>query len=472
VLVAGATLNHFGHQAADSKNYMENGVFRQPGQPGQPGGVGGTPEVFYSTDFYTQKIIEYIDANHGDGKPFFAFAAYTSPHWPLQVPEPYLSMYAGKYSQGYGAIRDARVARLRSLGILPKQAAPAPFLPEHLTAVPGTPNDGTAAALYITPTLDADDGYVDYHQTVIDKDWGSLTDLEKKSQARYMEIYAGMVTHLDHDIGLLIQHLKDIGEYDNTLIMFQSDNGAEGWPMTPSADPKVIDEANAQPGVYELLGTDFGTASPQPPLPPRLQYGRRWAEVSATPLAQTKGFTAEGGFTTPAIVKLPGQKKGLKPFTSFTHVTDNTATFLELGGVRPPTTPAAPNIDPITGKDLNAGKVDYKGRAVYPVTGHSLVDALGSNTQRPIWKTSFAFEAYGRAAVFSSDGKWKARWIEPAFGPLDGHWELFNIVKDPGETKDLSADNPDLVADLVDEWLAYMTRVGGVEPTRPRGYYP
>jgi len=473
VLVGGATANHYGHQPADSKNYMENGVFRQPGQPGQPGGPGGTPEVFFSTNFYTQKIIEYIDSNHGDGKPFFAFAAYTAPHWPLQVPEPWLSMYHGKYDQGYGPIRDARVARLRSLGILPKQANPAPFLPQQLAPIPASPNNGTAAALYITPTLDADDGYVDYHQTVIDKDWSSLSDLEKKAQARYMEIYAGMVTHLDYNVGLLIQHLKDIGEYDNTLIMFQSDNGAEGWPMTPTADPKIIDEINAQSPVYEQLGIDFGTAAPAAPLPPRLQYGRRWAEVSATPLAQTKGFTAEGGFLTPAIVKMPGQKKGLKPFTSFTHVTDNTATFLELGGVKPPSSPAAPNIDPVTGKDLNAGKVDYKGRAVYPVTGHSLVDALGSsNTQKPIWKTPFAFEAYGRAAVFSSDGKWKARWTEPAFGPIDGHWELFDIVKDPGETKDLSAQKPDIVEDLVDEWVAYMSRVGGVEPIRPRGYYP
>ena len=473
VLVGGATANHFGHQPADSKNYMENGVFRQPGQPGQPGGVGGTPEVFFSTDFYTQKIIDYIDGNHGDGKPFFAFAAYTAPHWPLQVPEPYLSMYKGVYDQGYNAVRDARVARLKSLGILSKNQTVASLSPEALSPVPGTPNNGTAAALYITPTLDADDGYVDYHQGVWDKDWSSLSDLEKKAQARYMEIYAGMITNLDDNIGRLIQHLKDIGEYDNTLIMFQSDNGAEGWPMTPTADPKIIDEANAADGVYERLGTDFGTATPPAPLPARLQYGRRWSEVSATPLSMTKGFTAEGGFLTPAIVKMPQAKcKGDKPYTSFTHVTDNTMTFLAVAGIQPPTEPAPELIDPVTGKNLNAGKVLYNGRAVYPMTGHSMVDVLKNGSQSPVWSTPFAFEAYGRVAVWSADGKWKARWLEPSFGPLDGHWELFKITKDQGETKDVSAQYPDVLAGLIADWQSYMTSVGGVEPIRPRGYYP
>jgi arylsulfatase len=474
VLVGGATLNHFGHQPAGSSNYMENGVFVQPGQPGQPGGNLPTDPAFYSTNFYADKIIEYIDSNHGDKKPFFAFAAFTSPHWPLQVPEPWFSMYRGKYDAGYDAIRNARIARLRSLGLLAKNATPAAMTPEHLSPVPGTANDGTAAALYTTPTLDADDGYPDYHAGVWDKNWSSLSDLEKKAQARYMEIYAGMVSNLDYNIGRLIQHLKDIGEYDNTFIWFQSDNGAEGWPMTPTADPKIIDEANAQPGVYELLGTDFGTAAPAAPLPPRLQYGRRWAEVSATPLSMTKGFTGEGGFLTPAVAKLPGQQgcKAPNPFTSFTHVTDDTLTFLDLAGVAPPTTPAPPDIDPETGKDKNAGKIVYNGRYAYPMTGHSLLGTLSNSTQRPIWNTPFAFEAYGRVAVFSADGKWKARWIEPAFGPLDGHWELFRISKDQGETQDVSADNPSVLADLIAEWEAYMTRVGGVEPIRPRGYYP
>jgi arylsulfatase A-like enzyme len=248
-----------------------------------------------------------------------------------------------------------------------------------------------------------------------------------------------MVSNLDHNIGLLIQHLKDIGEYDNTFIMFHSDNGAEGWPMS-STDPKSVDEAYAVEPVYSTLGTIDAPAR----APFGIQYGRRWAEVCATPLAMTKGFTSEGGFTTAAIVKMPGQK-ARKPYTRFTHITDDTATILDLAGVRPPTTPASPLIDPATGKDLNAGKVSYKGRAVYPVAGHSLVGLFSSNTQSPVWQTPFAEELYGRTASYSADGEWKARFIEPTFGPDDGHWELFHLSKDLGETKDLSAQEPEIL---------------------------
>ena len=231
VVLGGAAGNHFGHELANSKNYTNDGVYVQPGQPGQPGGEGGTPAVFYSTDFYTQQLIRYIDADHSDGKPFFAFAAYTSPHWPLQVPEPWLSKYKGRYDHGYDAIRETRIARQKRLGLLPPWLTPATPVPETLTQSAATPGNNTADAKYISAVHSANDGYVDYRAGIVNKKWDSLSDLEKKAQARYMEIYAGMVSNLDHNIGLLIQHLKDIGEYDSTFILFHSDNGAEGWPI-------------------------------------------------------------------------------------------------------------------------------------------------------------------------------------------------------------------------------------------------
>jgi len=83
----------------------------------------------------------------------------------------------------------------------------------------------------------------------------------------------------------------------------------------------------------------------------------------------------------------------------------------------------------------------------------------------------FAGEAYGRGWVVSADGRWKALWTEPPTGPADGHWELFDLTRDRGETLDLSASYPDVVAGLVEQWKAYLRRVGGVEPLRPRGYY-
>jgi arylsulfatase len=178
-----------------------------------------------------------------------------------------------------------------------------------------------------------------------------------------------------------------------------------------------------------------------------------------------------GGLTAPAIVHLPGQTEALPPIHHFTHVTDDTATFLDLGGVVPPSQPAEPLIDENTGENKNAGKVVYDGRNVYPVTGRSLLAALVEESPARIHTTPFGGEAYGRAFILSADGKWRARFTEPPWGPLDGHWELFFVEHDRAEVNDLSASQPELLATLIDQWKAYLASVGGVEPNRPRGYY-
>ncbi len=466
-LLGGASGNHFGHERAGSRSYVEDGVYVQPGQPGQPGGPGGSPAVFYSTDFFTDKLISYIDANRGDGKPFFAYAAYTSPHWPLQVPEPWLSKYKGRYDAGYDAIRAARIQRQKQLGLIPADFRPYPGAPETLSSTPATPANGTTAARYINANNGPAQGHVDHGPGVVSKRWDSLSTLERKAQARYMEIYAGMVENLDHNVGRLIRHLKAIGEYDNTLIVFQSDNGAEGWPIAPaSTDPKAVDEANAVEPAYSRLGTDNGLPNAQ-----RLQYGLRWAEVSATPLRQTKGHAGEGGVGTPLIVRLPGQTQGLPPTGPFTHVTDVTATILELAKAPLPRQPAPEDIDPVTGIDRNRGKVVYGERYVYPVTGVSLLPALKARTSVAVRHEAFGGESYGRGYIVSADGRWKALWTEPPTGPADGHWELFDLKSDRGETLDLSGSYPDVLQGLVAQWREYLTRVGGVSPLRPRGYY-
>ncbi|WP_250503997.1 arylsulfatase [Caballeronia sp. AZ7_KS35] len=465
-LLGGAATNHFAHEPAGSKNYTEDGQYVQPGQPGQPGGAGGSPSVFYSTDFYTQRLISYIDSNKGDGKPFFAYAAYTSPHWPLQVPEPYLHNYAGKYDAGYDVIRNARIARQKALGIIPADFNPYQGAPETLTSSPATANNGTANAKYISAVHNAAQGYSDYGPGTVNKSWNSLSAAEKKAQARYMEIYAGMVENLDHNIGLLIQHLKDIGEYDNTFILFQSDNGAEGWPIDSGADPTATDTANASDAVYSTLGTDNGQQNAR-----RLQYGLRWAEVSATPFRFTKGYAGEGGVSTPLIAHLPGQTAQLPSLRAFTHVTDNTATFLAVAQITPPTQPAPASINTLTGVDSNKGKVVYNNRYVYPVTGQSLLPILKGDGTAEVHTAAFGDEAYGRGYLRSSDGRWKALWTEPPTGPADGHWQLFDLQADRGENNDVSAQNPSVIDSLVQQWNSYMSTVGGVEPLRPRGYY-
>jgi arylsulfatase A-like enzyme len=359
VLLGGATGNHFGHEQPGSSNYAYNGVYVQPGQPNQP---GGTPPYkyrgnvyrgysykhinwgFYDGDFYTWQLNQFIDSNISDGKPFLAYATFTTPHWPLQVPEPYLDKYKGRYDEGYSVIRARRLMRLRELGIIPKNLVPFPGRPESLTPSPGTPNNGTAAAKYINTnnpdpinglgTYLGDPSYVDYGPGLVDPLWKSLTPAQVATQERYMEIYAGMVEDLDHNVGILIQHLKDLGVYDNTLIVFHSDNGAEGWPL-----PAPIEQSNEQgfdttppSGNFANLGLSGSN----------VQYGLRWAEVSATPLNLVKGYTGEGGVSAPFVVHLPGQTGRLPNLGDFVHVRDIVPTLLDFAGVQAPSTPAPP----------------------------------------------------------------------------------------------------------------------------------
>ena len=136
-------------------------------------------------------MIEYIDSNHDDNKPFFVYAAYTAPHWPLQAPEDFIEKYSGRYDQGYDVLRKERMDRAFNLGVIPK-------------------------------IVDDESFYQ------IGLKWNELSEEEKKRSSRKMEIYAAMVDNLDHNIGRLINYLDDIDELDNTIIIFMSDNGAEG----------------------------------------------------------------------------------------------------------------------------------------------------------------------------------------------------------------------------------------------------
>lgn len=146
------------------------------------------PERAYSTDFYTGKLISYLEDNQNSGQPFFAYAAYTSPHWPLQVDPKYADLYRGRYDDVYVALKRKRFENQKKLGLIPKDAE----LPKPHPRV--------------TP-------------------WDSLTEKEQKKEARKMELYAGMVDNLDFNIGRLLQYLEEIGQYENTLIVFISNNG-------------------------------------------------------------------------------------------------------------------------------------------------------------------------------------------------------------------------------------------------------
>ncbi len=446
--------DHFGRNGSTA--YVEDDHYVTPNQTN-----------FYSTDFYTSKLIQYIDSNTGkyaDGKPFFAYLTYQAPHSPLQAPAAYIDRYKGVYDAGYEPIRAARLTRQKALGLIPADFTPNPGRDEALAVTPATANWGKPEAVYVSATRTAAQGGVDTRVMNANKKWDSLSADQKKAQARYMEIYAAMVENLDDNIGRLVRHLKDIGEYENTVIVFQSDNGPEAsyYEFSGNYD-QDYDAKNAAPAVFPTLGTPAYKSAAT------LDYGQRWAEVSATPFKLWKSFPAEGGHSVPTIVKLPGaapaQPQG--KLNALTHVVDLAPTFLDLAGIAAPSTPAAPLYDN-KGVDRNAGKVVYDGRNVYPITGLSLLPALQGKTSGPA-RTTFAEELYGRTYIYSDN--WKAMWIEPPFGPADGEWTLFDIRADRGETQNLATQRPDVLADLKAKWNDYAQRVGAVLPKVPGMIY-
>ena len=237
------------------------------------------PKDFYSTEFYTDKLINYIDSNASSDKPFFAYAAYTAPHWPLQAPQEDIAMHKGKYDEGYQVIKHRRFERMKDLGIIP-----------------------TDATMPI--------------QSNVMKDWSTLSDQERRVEARKMEIYAAMVTNLDRHVGRLVAHLKEIGKYDNTMILFMSDNGAEGADAyVPKIPGTKVDNS------FENLGKPSSVVA----------YGPQWAQVSTTSFRYFKGFTgAEGGTSSPLIVKMPGQQESRPMSDARTQVMDLFPTIADL----------------------------------------------------------------------------------------------------------------------------------------------
>ncbi len=362
---------------------------------------------FYSTKTYTDKLIAYIDSHRGDGKPFFAYAAYTAPHWPLQAPDEDIAAQAGRYDEGYDVIRARRVARMKTLGVLPANFVENP----GLASVSG---GGTGK-----------------------KHWSELSVQERAVQARAMEVYAAMVSNLDAHIGRLVQYLKDTGQYDNTVIFFTSDNGSDSGPASGSA--VTASTALADMGKPGSL----------------IAYGERWAEVSAAPFRQWKTFTgAEGSVSVPAIIKLPGNERIAQPLTAAMLVQDLLPTFLDFARVKVPKgTYAGRAVVPVTGVSLRT----------------ALLSSADSAQVRPS-SEPIALEYFGQGYVLRQDG-WKlGRSTTPGVATTSYAqvpWRLFNIATDRGETQDRTAERPDIVQELLAQWEKYVAENGVVLLERP-----
>jgi arylsulfatase len=335
----------------------------------------------YSTDFYTKKLIEYIDRHKNDGKPFFAFAAYTSPHWPLQVDEKFWKKYHGRYDCGYEVLKEKRLESLKRSGMLPPEAE----LP---------PN----------------------HDIV--KPWDSLSPEEKKKEARKMELYAGMVDNLDHNIGGLLKHIKDIDRHENTLIVFMSDNGAAGedFYYHPYYAPFLEKHFNDD---FENMGKPDSYIS----------YGPQWAEAGSSPFKYFKGFTTEGGMVAPMILAGTGVERFNIISEEFITLMDIAPTFYEVANVIYP-------------NELN-------GNRIFPLKGISLIPFASGKKDR-IHNEDYIYGIeHGNLAMIRK-GNYKIVNIERPF--VKENFKLYNVSMDLAEQNELQESEPQKYLEMLEEW--------------------
>jgi arylsulfatase A-like enzyme len=379
VLVNGAG-NHYRNQGALGQ---KNSMYTEDGE--KTAWTDGN----YSTDFYTDKMIEYIDGNIKDEKPFFSFLAYTSPHWPLQVDKKHWEKYKGRYNDGYEKLKERRLKSLKKAGIISE-----------------------SAQLPIT------------HKSV--KPWDSLSKEQQLKEARKMELYAGMVDNLDYNIGRLIKHLKSIGEYENTLFVFMSDNGAAPRDFI-TLENKMGDELRKYyDDDYENMGNYNSYIS----------YGPQWAEAGGSPFRYFKNFATQGGINTPMIISGPGIQKKNEIHYGFTTLMDLAPTFYELAEVTYPE--------------------KYNEKPVYPLKGTSLMPFL-SNTSKEIHASDYVFglEHYGNAMI--RKGKWKiTNFVQPF---TFENFSLYNLSNDLGEQNDLKETEPEKYAEMLREWSKFSNEI-------------
>jgi arylsulfatase len=348
------------------------------------GQVVELPEDFYSSRNYTDSLLRYIDMHKGDQKPFFAFLSYTAVHDPLHAPDEYIAKYKGKFDAGWDSLWAERFNNLKALGII-----------------------GADVKGFKVPAIPA---------------WNKLPKAQQQAAARDMEVYAAMLDYMDMSIGRVFEYLKAQGMYDNTMIIFMSDNGANGAV------------ASTYPGNEDgtFLGTFNNAMENRGKKGSYLAMGPGWAQASSAPFRYFKTFASEGGIRAPFMVKMPGQTAGAGTWNkSLTHVSDIMPTILELTGTAYPTS--------------------YKGNNLHPLIGFSLLPILQGGaasirTDQGIGYELFEMKAYIR-------GNWKILRLPEPMGT--GNWQLYDLDKDPGETNDLSAQHPDLVNQLVAAWNDY-----------------
>lgn len=358
-----------------------------------------TRDDYFVNDALTDRAIAWVHAQKAmtPDQPFYLQLCYPAAHSPLQARPKDRDAYRGAYDAGWDVVRAARLARQRELGIVPATTQLPP----------------------LSPGADP---------------WDALDATQKKLYARYMEVYAGLITNLDANIGRFLAALERGGWRENTLVVLFSDNGgsAEG---TPTGTPNVFAPAFGRPvpvedaaKLYDVMGED--TTFPHYPI--------GWACTSNTPYRLYKQYAHLGGVADPLLVSWPKRIAARGEIRDrFVHVVDLYPTILEAAGV---TRPDA-----------------YRGRKLKPIEGASVV-ATFADAKAPT-RTSQYFELGGQRAYL--DGTWRLATKHERGAPFENDvWELYDLASDPNELVNLADRHPDKVRELKAKWDADAERYG------------
>ena len=392
--------NHFGADQNDAWRAIKSApTYRDNGK------VVTYPAGRFSADYFTDRLIGFLEEGAKDNRPFFAYLPYSTPHWPIQAPPEVIAKYKGRYDAGYEALRDARLKRQKELGLIPTGLQPSRW--EDV------------------------------------KPWASLTPAEKAIEARKMEVYAAMVDRMDQNVGRVVSTLKRLGRYEDTVIIFLSDNGPEGTPIDAPFHATLTAQEKARLGIDNSLG-NIGTATSY------VGYGPGWAQANSSPSWLVKGYPTEGGTRVTSFAAGPGVA-GRRIANAYLSVTDVAPTLLDLAGLAQPSS--------------------FAGRAILPIQGHSLRPLLtGELTELRPPTEAVGTELFYRRALRKGD--WKAVFLPksgsayPRRSVGTGTWQLFNIARDPGEALDLAASEPAKSQELVADWNSYARDKGVVLPAQ------
>ncbi|MDR1337317.1 MAG: sulfatase-like hydrolase/transferase [Tannerella sp.] len=343
---------------------------------------------FYSTDYITDKTIDLIDGYSGQDKPFFMYVAYNAPHWPLHAKPADIAKYSGAYDGGWDALRQTRYSRMVELGLI--DPAQTPFAANESN-----------------------------------RPWENETD--KAWQSDNMEVHAAMVDCIDQGVGRIIAKLKATGEYDKTIILFMSDNGASSENYTIGDFDRHNSTRDGQQVVHNarVPGSE-------------LTYNyiaNGWAGAINTPFRYWKRESFHGGIATPLVVHwngIPAAKKGSINHQPG-HFIDVMPTVLELADASYPTV--------------------YNEKAIQPLPAESrsllpLIEGEG------VWngERTFFWEHETGKAVRVGDWKLTA---------LTGQgWQLFNLAVDYSETSNVAIEYPEKTRELKALWNSWARSVG------------